>query len=273
MNNILISLATSLVVSNITFVLGLKAGKNQSDRKELKNKYQNIYIHLKNIEEVIGTVKPKKWSDYEEIKKGDYFIYAPLLKKMNIEGEELDLNKKLFKKCEKLEQECLKYSYKYYNYFYTIYDICLEVMKSNYEDIYEGNYEICSSNKERSVNRITVYELSLGIFLFDDDFSKYISRIKKEEENYYILFRLKDKDRKELNVYRNSSNISPIEFLEKCKLKIENANEINIAELDNERNKLIKRLEKIRGKVGKRAKEPYTFWETLLGAFIDIFKF
>ncbi|HDK7194955.1 TPA: hypothetical protein PTV74_003263 [Clostridium botulinum] len=272
MNNILVSLATSLIVSNITFILGLKAGKNQSDRKELKNKYQNIYIHLKNIEEVIGTVKPKKWSDYEEIKKGNRSISAPLLRRMNIEGDNLDLNKKLFKKCEELEKECLKYSYKYYNYFYTMYDICLEVMKSNYEDIYEGNYEICAS-KEESVNGIIVYELSLGIFLFDDDFNKHISKIKKEEENYYISFRLKDKYRKRLNVYRNSSNVSPIEFLEKCKLKIKSTNEINIMELDNERNELIRNLEKIKEKVVKRAKEPYTFWETLLGAFIDIFKF
>ena len=40
MDTILTSFLTSLIVSLVTFVLGLKAGKNQSDRKDSHRKRQ-----------------------------------------------------------------------------------------------------------------------------------------------------------------------------------------------------------------------------------------
>lgn len=40
MDTVLISLITSLIVSLITFTLGVKSGKNQSDRQQLKEFYK-----------------------------------------------------------------------------------------------------------------------------------------------------------------------------------------------------------------------------------------
>ena len=46
MQTVLLSLATSLFVSMVTFILGLKSGKNQADRAKLQELYKNIHRHF-----------------------------------------------------------------------------------------------------------------------------------------------------------------------------------------------------------------------------------
>ena len=58
---VLLSLATSLIVSFLTFVLGLKSGKNQTDRAKLQNLYKNLYSHFSELKESLQYDRPKSW--------------------------------------------------------------------------------------------------------------------------------------------------------------------------------------------------------------------
>lgn len=49
MDTVLISLITSLIVSLITFTLGVKSGKNQSDRQQLKEFYKKMTVHFQEL--------------------------------------------------------------------------------------------------------------------------------------------------------------------------------------------------------------------------------
>ena len=51
MQTVLLSLATSLFVSMVTFILGLKSGKNQADRAKLQELYKNIHRHFSELKE------------------------------------------------------------------------------------------------------------------------------------------------------------------------------------------------------------------------------
>lgn len=53
---VLLSLATSLIVSFLTFVLGLKSGKNQTDRAKLQNLYKNLYSHFSELKESLNMI-------------------------------------------------------------------------------------------------------------------------------------------------------------------------------------------------------------------------
>lgn len=54
MDTILTSFLTSLIVSLVTFVLGLKAGKNQSDRKYLQDLYKKLHVHFRDLKDGLG---------------------------------------------------------------------------------------------------------------------------------------------------------------------------------------------------------------------------
>ncbi|HEY8889362.1 MAG TPA: hypothetical protein VIM70_03830 [Clostridium sp.] len=53
-NPIITSIITSLIVSTITFILGLRSGKNQSDRPKLKEVYRNLTVHFEKLIFAIG---------------------------------------------------------------------------------------------------------------------------------------------------------------------------------------------------------------------------
>ena len=55
---IVLSFATSLIVSLITFILGLKSGKNQADRAKLQDLYKNLYSHFSDLKDSLNKNRP-----------------------------------------------------------------------------------------------------------------------------------------------------------------------------------------------------------------------
>ncbi len=92
MQTVLLSLATSLFVSMVTFILGLKSGKNQADRAKLQELYKNIHRHFSELKEALADDCPKLWEHY---KKNDE--YLPLIKELESTGDILFINAKFMK--------------------------------------------------------------------------------------------------------------------------------------------------------------------------------
>ena len=89
MQTVLLSLATSLFVSMVTFILGLKSGKNQADRAKLQELYKNIHRHFSELKEALADDCRKLWEHY---KKNDE--YLPLIKELESTGDILFIKKK-----------------------------------------------------------------------------------------------------------------------------------------------------------------------------------
>lgn len=268
MENILISAGVSLFVSLITFTLGLKAGKNQSDRKSDKDKYREISVHFNDLLRDLKTLNPKKWDDYDSMPTNTGGEYVPLLKKMKFNGQSIELNKKLIKEAEKLEYDLLYWSSNYYLKLEQIKEhIILEIF--NYHDKVSvdknGNLDIGTSP-----NQSIVYINSLGIFFYEYEFYKYINNLK--DENVYIVNLKGRSKRSYIGIVKDSLNsISLKEFL--MKIFQYYKNDIEIKKLKQEKDSLLVRTENIIKNVDKRVKEPFTFIETVFGAITDIFKF
>lgn len=94
-----LSFATSLIVSLITFVLGLKSGKNQADRAKLQDLYKNLYSHFSDLKESLNRNRPKSWNNYKKVERGFYSVeYYPPVKELNRTGDILFIKKGIAKK-------------------------------------------------------------------------------------------------------------------------------------------------------------------------------
>lgn len=83
MKTIIVSALTSLLVSLMTFILGLKSGKNQTDRARLQDLYKQLHTHFKEIKNGFITHRYKKWSDYKKIESINRIQYLPLVKELD----------------------------------------------------------------------------------------------------------------------------------------------------------------------------------------------
>ena len=108
---VLLSLATSLIVSMVTFVLGLKSGKNQADRAKLQNIYRDLYSHFSDLKDALKRNRPKTWTDYKKIERGLYSTeYYPPVKDLKRSGDILFLNRKIADEALELELQMMNYS-------------------------------------------------------------------------------------------------------------------------------------------------------------------
>ena len=107
---VLLSLATSLIVSFLTFVLGLKSGKNQTDRAKLQNLYKNLYSHFSELKESLQYDRPKSWESYKKVERGLYSIeYYPPVKELKRTGDLLFIKKKIADDALSLELQVVNY--------------------------------------------------------------------------------------------------------------------------------------------------------------------
>lgn len=72
-------------------------------------------------------------------------------------------------------------------------------------------------------------------------------------------------------IYPDSLNVSVEEYIEYIYERFNN----NIEEFNSlcgEKDRLIEEIDKLLKKVEKRVREPIGFWETIIGAFADMFR-
>src|SRR5271157_1586470 len=60
-----LSVGSSCLVSLFTFVLGLRAGKNQSDRQTLKQHYRDLHNYFTDLKSHVEAHRPRTWKSYQ----------------------------------------------------------------------------------------------------------------------------------------------------------------------------------------------------------------
>ena len=109
MQAVLVSVITSLIVSAVTFVFGLKSGKNQADRSKLQDFYKSMYVGLRDVRKAIQENRPKKYIDYESKTTGSRTQYLPPVTKIFFYGDDVFLNKRVANMALNLERRCMTY--------------------------------------------------------------------------------------------------------------------------------------------------------------------
>ncbi|GKX65805.1 hypothetical protein [Inconstantimicrobium mannanitabidum] len=270
--NIITSLSTSLVVSSITFVLGLKSGKNQSDRQILRNKYRDISVHFSNLLDGIKNGNPKKWDDFKLIKTSSCDRYMPLIEEMKFNGESIELKQDVIDKCEELEFKLLKYADEYQENLEIIKEYLINELENCCSNlIKEKDYAIYTAKDQ--INKPYINR-SYSIFITDEIFKNIITNLENDNLNLQgICFESRDRHNgwHRVTIYKNTlDNIKIEDFLKKINEHLKN--EHSIIELLKEQQQLINETNNIINKINKRVREPFTFLETITGAVVDIFK-
>lgn len=267
---VIVSLLTSLIVSLVTFILGLKSGKNQSDREKVQGLYKKLYSHFNEIAIGIVEGKPKEWTDFECKDSLHRVEYFPLVKKLDLEGELIYIKDRIASLSKQLELDCLAYPCK-----------CSQLVEKFEETLKESSGLFCGElqlENERMIaykttnpNGVKTYQYVNYYLLFDKEKRDETLRRFFERNDCAFVFSTRG------NPAKHSLTIYPGGIIDDANTAIQLVDSIcqstdGYSELCRNRNQLQKRLKKIKKVTAKRAREPFTFWETIGGAFADMFK-
>lgn len=274
--SVVVSFATSLVVSLFTFVLGLKAGKNQTDRARIQGIYKKLYLHFDHLREALEENKPMRWELFEKKTTASYIKYLPVVRAMKENGEALYVKEPILQTVEKLEREVLTFGQQTYNSISQIHkclmeqkDKCLDggtfashdkgtnkffmtssrgdivgsrTQQCDYRDFYErASIEQLFANQENTDN------LTLEFSCYNDGYKYYFK------------------------IYPNSLSISNAELIDKFYSSIVNY-EPEFFKYEETKKHFSIALQKNLKRLKRRAREPHSFIEIIVGAFTDIFR-
>ena len=94
----------------VTFVLGVKSGKNQADRQRLQEMYKSLLVHFQDLKERLDSY-PRRWDQYEEHRVGWEIHYLPTVKKMEHDGSSVYIKQRLFSEALELERDVVEFGY------------------------------------------------------------------------------------------------------------------------------------------------------------------
>ncbi|HLR65526.1 MAG TPA: hypothetical protein VK105_00110 [Virgibacillus sp.] len=278
MQSIIISIITSLVVSLITFIVGLKAGKNQQDRAMKQSLYKEFYIELKKIKLGLEMNSPLDFSHYERkrVTPRSERAMTPVIQ-LEHQGNDVFLNKRIIDKARQLELDYFRWSHNVNNeiakLIYEALYQCGELLegkieKNTYHNAEKANHFKCSTS-DSPYSRHREFPL-LSLVFEKDHLVNEIKNINKEK-NYFISFKHQRSSRIEYSFSAETITIKDIsQFINNLYEIIEE--NIDDNKLRNEKDSFIDRYNKLSKKVSSKAKDPESFWSTIFGAFIDIFK-
>ena len=267
-----VSVLTSLIVSLVTFIFGLKSGKNQADREKLQELYRKLYVSFLDLKECVILNKPRRWEDYGTRTIGNITQFLPTARKMTIDGTSAYIKSNIIEKAIDLENRILTYGVDFYQFEETIFSI----FKEHGELLVEGwqfRQDKCSNKGMESidsVNRDSINPCTVIPFryLLDDKQIPIIVELLKKPDTG-LRFELMQGNRiaKTVSIYPGGINTTPEEYINTIVKSMHNG----MDSIKEEKGELLSEATTFISVLKKRTQDPYTFQETIVGAILDIF--
>ena len=273
---ILLSLATSLIVSLVTFILGLKSGKNQADRAKLQNMYRDLYSHFSNLKNCLIRNQPRTWTNYKKIEQGFYRMeYYPPVKELKRTGDILFLKEKIADEALKLEMQAMNYPSELSRHIPEIHAAIISdlgIYKEGYTfRKYQGRTDDTSHFETANPKNCNTFSpLSYHIFFNPKEVLKLFQQMDSDTSTALEFTSGGNPTAYSAKIYPGGIIVSGSEYAEHL-LAALGKNVAGYNQLCNQRDTLILQIDKLNKKLQRKAKEPIGFWETLLGAFADMF--
>lgn len=276
LQTVLLSLATSLIVSIITFILGLKSGKNQTDRAKLQDIYKQLHSHFEELKEALLHDNPKSWTAYKKIERGMSSIeFFPPVKEMKRNGELLFIKKKIADSALELETSLMSYASNLTYHIPELHAVLISDL-SLYKEGY--TFKKYSSSKNESSHFEAANPTKCNSFrplnyrkLYNkEDITKLFNCLNGDSP-CAIEFSLGNPIEYSFKLYPESLTVTVNEYTKRI---IENLkrNISDYEELCDQKQTLIAQIDKLNKKIERRVREPISFWETMFGAFADMFR-
>lgn len=270
-NYILTSVIVSLIVSTTTFIFGLKAGKNQSDRPLLKELYRNLYSHFLRLFTDTDSERPPRWTDFKKITTQQGYKYVPLIEELFNEGKLIELGSHYSKKLQDLERKILIISSKQYASYKDIEDHIVSYLNHKIgEQLIKDQYSYTTSKNTQEKHFIPI---SYSVFFSESIFGKALKRLNENNSLSLQLIYYTDGNKMHpINLYidDNGNNDEIIELFQSIYFEIKNLDYVK--EIKSEKDQVLKTKDKILKKLSRKSKNPHSFIQTVFGAVIDIFE-
>ena len=273
---VLLSLATSLIVSLVTFILGLKSGKNQTDRAKLQNMYRDLYSHFSDLKDCLNRNQPRTWQSYKKVEQGFYRTeYFPPVKELKRTGNILFLKKKIADEALSLEMQTMNYASELSRHIPEIHAAFISDL-----GIYKEGYTFKKYQKSADDtahfetvnpnNCNSFWPLSYRVFYNREEVLKLFQQIDSDSSTAIEFTSGGNPTTYSAKIYPGSITVSTSEYIEHLFSALEKVDGYN--QLCNQRTTLILQIDKLNKRLARKAKEPIGFWETLFGAFADMFR-
>ena len=275
LKTVFISLGTSLIVSLITFILGLRSGKNQADRQKMQELYKQLYSHFADLKKSIQEDRSKTWDNYEHINRGNRILYTPPVRKLELSGDLIYLKKRIADEASELEMEIMNYGSDRNNAAKDIHEVILsnlELFKDGYK--FEAYSNKDSKNILKTANPTGCNShlmCSYNIFFNKEHFEEMLNNWAAKKDHALDFSSRGNPPSYSFCLYPDSL-VVPTEEFKDTLIKGFQKHVKGYTESDRIKSQLLRRIDKLERKLRRRAKEPVSFWETFFGAFVDLFR-
>lgn len=263
----------SLFLSLIMFALGIRAGKERTERLKLREKYRSLTIHFEEILKGLKNNKPKNWDDYEFIRDKEHGQHYPPVLKLIKTGEHLELNSKIIEDAREVEKNSLKYGFDLHQINLRIESSFLEnLTNSGVELLKEYDTMMTRKNEMGKPYRVCTYPYQS--LIFKNEFDEVVEKVRSKTAG--ISFNIV-RDHSSMGgdgthtIYIHQEDLEKID-LEAVLLKTHEKAKQLASNLLSEKDVLINENKNIIEKLSKKTKEPYSFWETVLNSIKDLFR-
>ena len=273
---VVISIGTSLIVSLVTFILGLRSGKNQADRQNLQELYKKIYSHFADLKKTIEEDRCRTWESYDHIENGNRIIYIPPVRKLEMSGDLIYLKKRIAEKAIALEKKVLSFGSDKDYLAKDIHGVLLDklsLLKEGYTfEEYAHNKGKRNCFKTSNPTGCNSYRsCSYKDFFNANKLTKLLDDWDTKKE-YALQFRAKGNPAEySFCLYPDSLKVTSNEYTQAI-IKDFSEKVKGYQDVDITKQQLLKEINSLLKKLRKRAVEPFTFWETIFGAFADLFR-
>lgn len=272
LQTVLLSLVTSLIVSLITFILGLKSGKNQTDRVKLQNMYKDLYSHFSELKDSLNHNRPKSWENYKKVERG----FFPPVKELKRTGDILYLKRKIADEALNLENEVMNYSSNLTRHIPEIHATLisdLKIYKDGYTfKKYQGNTSETSHFETANPEQCkSFWPRNYRDFYYREEVLKLFHQMDESSSTAIEFTAGGNPTTYSAKIYPKGIAISIDEYIGFLFSALEN----NVEEFNglcNKKEMLILKIDRLNKRLAKKAKEPVGFWETIFGAFADMFR-
>lgn len=263
-----INAAISLFLSIILFALGLRAGKERAERKELREKYRNIYSYLKKFRDRIEEGNSLYWRHFV---KSFHDSFTPYLKEMMEKGDHVELTKGLFPQIIEIEKDCLAYGWSFQNLSLKAGEIVEEVLVKNGVSLKKEKYQIKTSITDTDSEKSgPFFEYNPTKLIHEKELNYVLNRLKNSEVGIKFRYVQESTIKYEIHIRQadtrclDISNI--LSQIRNSLVEYKDKDHFLIKEDD-----IIYDINKFLNKLEKRIREPYTFWSTVGSSIKDIF--
>lgn len=256
---IIVGVLVSAVLSFGGFVIGVRAGKDNSDRSALRDQYKLIFAHFRELAEAIDSGVPKQWSDFTRTPNG----YAPLIRAMARDGSIHALPQSLAGELEEAEKTILHAAWEWNKF---VEDTLIDRAKAVFAKHVKNPNLTVSGTSYRPLQITKIAQMD------DAEIEDFLRHYSDEKElSFRLEIALERGKTTTLRAHPHEMNDSDIPSLV-SELHSAIANSNDSKERTSKLLESQKLVVALKEKIATRINEPHPFWQTVKQAFRDPFR-